>query len=387
MNQDYDTINGEFQHVILEGSAYEVGRMQGEILKKNKQMRKRIEETVSGFLAQLGGLSSGKPDLERMGFQNSRELEALFDECSPELNEEMKGFADSLGVKANEMPFYSATYYVPNKCSQMAALSSVTNDEHVYVGRSYEWIHTEEDLRLCTTRVKGKARHIGFSTFLFGRADGMNEHGVGVSFTGGGIFGVPLKQRGFHSHLIIRAILDNCKSVDDSIELIQRLPISGFFNLLIVDRNSNAVLAEFADGTCDIKQIDNYSKDKYLFSTNHYTLPSTLKSNEHNCGIIENSQKRYQLIASTLKKASPEISKEILITILSKKFPEGVCDHFYTDYFGTIWSMIFDLTCVRAEVCFGAPTHNGWQLFTLDEPVGIKKYQAVFPNTRSKWSY
>lgn len=361
--------------------------MQGEILKENKKMRTRIEKTISAFLTQLGCPSSGKPDFKKMGFRDSEELQAFFEECCPELNEEMKGFADSLGVKVSEMPFYSATYQVPNKCSQMAALSSVTNDEHVYVGRSYEWIHTEEDLRLCTTRVKGKAKHIGFSIFLFGRADGVNEHGVSVSFTGGGIFGIPLKQRGFQSHLIIRSILDNCKSVDDAIELIQRLPISGFFNLLIVDRNSNAVLAEFADGTCDIKQIKNDSMDKCLFSTNHYTLPLTVKSNEHNCGIIENSQKRYQLIASTLKKAEPEISKETLITILSKKFPKGVCDHFYTDYFGTIWSMIFDLTCAKAEICFGAPTHNEWRPFILDEPVGIKKYHAVFPNIRSKWPY
>jgi predicted choloylglycine hydrolase len=269
----------------------------------------------------------------------------------------------------------------------MAVLSSVTNDKHVYAGRSYEWIHTEEDLRLCTTRVKGKAKHIGFSTFLFGRADGINEHGVSVTFTGGGIFGVPYKQKGFQSHLVIRSILDSCESVDDAVEFIQKIPISGFFNLLIVDRNSNAALAEFADGIRDIRRINNDSTDKYLFSTNHYILPATMKSNEHNCGIIGNSQKRYQLLTSTLKNAAPEINKETLKTILSRKFPEGVCDHYYSEGFGTVWSSIFDLTSMKTDVCFGAPTHNEWRSFTLDEPVGVKEYPAIFPDIKKEWPY
>ena len=269
----------------------------------------------------------------------------------------------------------------------MAVLSSVTADNHVYLGRSYEWTHTEEDLRLCTKRVKGKAQHIGFSIFLFGRAEGMNEHGVGASFTGAGIFGVPSKQIGFQSHLIIRSILDNCKTVEEATRFIQKLPISGFFNLLIIDRKSNTALAEFADGTVDIKRINNDSTNKYILSTNHYTLPQTMKSNEKNCGIINNSQKRYQLITSTLKRAEPEISKETLRTILSKKFPEGVCDHYYTDYFGTVWSTIFDLTSKQAEICFGAPTHNKWTSFTFDEPTGVKKCPAIFPNIKSKWPY
>ncbi len=387
MIQHYNLIEGEFQHVILDGSAYEVGKMQGEILKDNKEMRTRIEKTISSFLTQLGLPSSQKPDLKKMGFQDFRELQTFFEEHCPGLNEEMLGFADGLGIEVSKLPFYAANYHVPKSCSQMAALSSVTNDKHVYVGRSYEWIHTEEDLRLCTTRVKGKAKHIGFSIFLFGRADGINEHGLGVSFTGGGIFGVPFKQKGFQSHLVIRSILDNCKSVDDATDLIHKLPVSGFFNLLIVDRSNNAALAEFADGTCATKRISNDSMDKSLFSTNHYTLTHTMKFNEHNCGILKNSQKRYQLIASALKKAESEISKETLRSILSRKFPEGVCDHYYTNYFGTIWSMILDLTSGKTEICFGAPTHNEWRSFILDEPVGVKEYQATFPDIKGKWPY
>ncbi len=386
MNRDYNIINGKFHHIILEGTAYEVGKRQGEILKGDEEMRARIERSISSFSSQLGASKDGKPDLNKMGFQDFDELQGFFEEHCPGLNEEIKGFADSLGVEISEVPFYGATYNVRRNCSQVAVLSSATHDKHVYVGRSYEWTHTEEDLRLCTTRVKGKAAHIGFSIFLFGRADGLNEHGVSVTFTGGGIFGVPLKQQGFQSHLVIRSLLDSCESVDDAIELVQKIPISGFFNLLIADRSSNAVLVEFADGTRDIKRINCNSEDKWLFSTNHYTLPATTRSNELNCGIIGQSRKRYQLLASNLAGAS-EVKKEALRTILSRKFPKGLCDYYYSEGFGTVWSLIFDLTTIEADICFGAPTHNKWQSFALNEPSGAKEYPAIFPDATGKWPY
>jgi predicted choloylglycine hydrolase len=268
----------------------------------------------------------------------------------------------------------------------VAVSSSVTDDKHVYVGRSYEWTHTEEDLRLCTTKIEGKAKHIGFSIFLFGRADGLNEHGVSVTFTGGGIFGVPLDHHGFQSHIVIRSILDNCESVDGAIKLVQEMPVSGFFNLLIADGSSNAVLLEFADGVRDIRRVGNNSECKSLFSTNHYTLPKTLGFNELNCGIIEQSRKRYQMLASSFNAAS-KIEKETLRSILSRKFPEGLCDHYYSEGFGTVWSSIFDLTSVNADISFGAPTHNKWHSFTLDDLKGVKEYPAVFPDSRGKWPY
>ncbi|MGD8566443.1 MAG: hypothetical protein PVF96_08855, partial [Candidatus Bathyarchaeota archaeon] len=66
---------------------------------------------------------------------------------------------------------------------------------------------------------------------------------------------------------------------------------------------------------------------------------------------------------------------------------EGVCDHYYSDYFGTLWSMIFDLTCRETEICFGAPTHNEWSSFTFNDPIGVKKYPATFPNNEGQWPY
>jgi predicted choloylglycine hydrolase len=384
---EYDLIDGKFQHLVLEGSAYEVGQLQGEILKENKEMRARVEKAFTTFLTEMGLHPSRKPAFKEMGFRDFGEVQAVFEKHCPGLCEELEGFADALGAVVSELPFYGASYHAPRNCTQIALLSPMTDDGHIYVGRSYEWIHTEEDLRLCTTRVKGKARHIGFSSFLFGRADGMNEHGVSVTFTGGGVFGVPLRARGFQALTVIRTILDRARSVADAVELIERMPISGYFNLLIADKESRAALVEFADGSRDARRIDVDGVGRCLFSTNHYTLPATEKSNELNCGIIGNSRQRYQLLTTTFEKAEAPMGKEALRTVLSAKFPEGLCDHYYSDSFGTLWSSIFDLTLAQADICFGAPTHNRWQTLPLDELVGVKEYAATFPNCKGEWPY
>jgi hypothetical protein len=60
--------------------------------------------------------------------------------------------------------------------------------------------------------------------------------------------------------------------------------------------------------------------------------------------ILKNSKRRYELIATRLSRASPDIGKEGIMDLLSKEIYDGVCGHYYTDYFGTLFSIIYDLT-------------------------------------------
>jgi hypothetical protein len=101
--------------------------------------------------------------------------------------------------------------------------------------------------------------------------------------------------------------------------------------------------------------------------------------------ILKNSKKRCELIGETLSKAAPNVSKEDIRTLLSKEVYAGLCGHYYTDYFGTLFSIIYDLTDLKADICFGAPTYNQWQHpFSLDDPVGVNRYSAVLPDKSIK---
>ena len=76
----------------------------------------------------------------------------------------------------------------------------------------------------------------------------------------------------------------------------------------------------------------------------------------------------------------PDVNKETLRGVLTTEHAPGCCFPYYAYGMGTLWSMIFDLTEGDVEVCFGAPTHNEWHLFTLDDSVGVTEYLAKFPD-------
>jgi predicted choloylglycine hydrolase len=207
----------------------------------------------------------------------------------------------------------------------------------------------------------------------------MNEHGLAVSFTGAGIFGVPLQVRGFAPWVVIRSLLDWCRSTDDALERLESVPVSGHLNLLLVDREDEAALVEYADGQMSIKRIGGEDSEPFVFSTNHYDIPEMTRFNRLNCGILGHSKKHHSLIGATLQEMNPRVRKEDIRTLLSRHHPHGLCSHLYKHRFGTLWSVIYDLTAGRADVCFGAPTHNDYETFGLADSVGIKACDAIIP--------
>ena len=154
----------------------------------------------------------------------------------------------------------------------------------------------------------------------------------------------------------------------------------------MTDKNNNAALAQFFDGDYAIKKIGIDTEEKMIFSGNHYRLPEMVKYQKYaGDWILRNSKKRCEVIETKLLKAAPKITKETIRTLLSKEIYNGLSGHYYTDYFGTLYSIIFDLTDLGTEVCFGTPTHNKWQQpFDLNDSIGEKYYTAIFPDKSIK---
>ncbi len=266
-----------FHHIVLDGSGYEAGKHLAEII--------NLDPGAKRFH------SSAKLDPEKVGFADFDSLQADCEKCCPGITEEIQGFADGLGTSPDRVPFWSGAY-TTSLCSQLAVLSSATEDHRIYAARNYEWTHREEDLKLLTTRENGKANHIGFSCLLFGRYEGLNEHGLLASTTGGGIFGVPFKQRGPMNWLVVRSLLDWCVSVDSALERLEDMPMAGHFSLMLADKQDHAALVEFADGHTSVKRIISDDPKPYVFSVNHFRQPETQKFNRLNRGIIAHSKIR-----------------------------------------------------------------------------------------------
>ncbi|GAK56006.1 choloylglycine hydrolase [Candidatus Vecturithrix granuli] len=365
MSQDSKQIT--FQHIVLEGSAYEVGRLQGEIIKNVPEARKFY--------------CSGKGKFAPQEFVR---ILKLFEQFCPGLQEELNGFADSLEVSVEDVVYYAQTYLkaTPPRCSHLAVLPSLTTEKHVLIGRSYEFSDTMDDLRLCTTRVQGKYEHIGFSSILFGRLDGMNERGLSVTMSAaGGPVGTlpgmrPPAQDGFHFWALLRAILDQCQTVEEAIALTQEFPLCCNLNLIVAHKSGDAALIEIASPHQSIKKIDASTADQFVCSTNHLTQPEMI---HYIPTMMKNSGGRYQTIISRLKGASPHITKETIRGILSDPYPKGLCFHYYQEFLGTLWSLIFDLNDGTAEICFGSPGVNQWHTFDVLGATESAQYTITLP--------
>ncbi len=353
-----------YTHSVLQGTAHEVGQQQGEWLT-------RFQKAVAGFLT--------SPPAERgpLTPQQANEARAFFDRHCPGLNDEVQGFADSLGVPPEQILYYATAFAHRGQCSHAVVLPSASENGHMYVGRSYEWSHDDEDLNLSTTRVAGRAAHIGFSTNLFGRLDGLNEHGLCVTMSSGALLDAPVERGGCQFWAVIRTVLDRCRTVDEALQVLQDTPISSAVNLLLADRQGQAALVEIFFSHRAVKRIGPDIPGQFLVAANHYTLPSMLP---HDVTRMWQSVARYRAMESRLQSAAPRITVETMRGILSDPIPRGVCCPHYTDYLGTLWSEIFDVTAGTVDVCFGAPSHNPWRTFDLHDPVGMRQYTARLPD-------
>ncbi|TFG03581.1 hypothetical protein EU538_13155 [Candidatus Thorarchaeota archaeon] len=371
-DSDYTLEEVSFHHVVLEGSHYEIGEQLAEYIKGD-------EDRVSRYTAH-------RVNPKKLGFDNFQSLRMYYEDVCPGISEELQGVADGLGLSIDMMPYWETSLISPqmSTCSQVAVLSTITEDEHSYLGRNYDYDTTRDDRVLCTTRAKGKASHIGFTAFLYGRHDGMNEHGLIASLTGAGVFDVPLKRRGVVIWVAIRSILDSCRDVKEALALLEKVPVGDFDSLVLLDRSSNAALVEYADGVSSVKEIHFNDPDGYLYSVNHYRLPSMLEFNKMNVGIMGHSQLRGEAIESTLEPLIPQINKEDIKRLLSTCHPKGLCNHYYGDGFGTLWSVIYDSTSGMVEACFGAPSHNPYREYYLEDPAGMEHHSATAPVSHSR---
>ncbi|MCB2362312.1 C45 family autoproteolytic acyltransferase/hydolase [Clostridium estertheticum] len=290
----------------------------------------------------------------------------LLDKYCSGINEEIKGFADTIGVSRDQVIFYAMTY-LERGCSLMAALPAKMENGHTMMARNYDFNDEMEEMCFAKTNVKGKYSHIGSLLNLFGRCDGMNEHGLAAckasnglpvgNFEGGQKPGVT----GFQFWIVIRSILENCKNVEEAIDFAMKAPIGYNINLMLADKNNKIALLQCIDGHKSYEILDNNSNKTYLSSTNHVLFPE-LKVYEKM--IIKNSELRNDVIVKTFE-TKKKLSCNDLKGLLSTSYPQGLCCHYYEEFFGTLRSMIFDVTDGTIEMTFGSPQSNEWRTFTI----------------------
>lgn len=344
---------------------------------------KIVKTTLKNFIGtnydigqQIGKWVLSRPDilqkviLPKGAFPKHKlaEISDLLDRYLVGVNEEIQGFADTIKISREQAVFYAETY-LERGCSLMAALEGRTYNNHTLMARNYDFNDDMEEMCFAYTKIKGKYAHIGSTLNLFGRCDGMNEHGLAVCKASNGLpvgnfeGGQKALVTGFSFWIVVRSILESCKTVEDAIHYAMDAPISYNMNLMLADKNNKIALLQCIDGHKAYRILDSTTEENYLAAANHAVLPE-IKPYEKM--LIENSVIRYNAIKDMFSK-NKNVSVEDLKEILSTAYPKGLCCHYYPEFFGTLRSMIFDTTDELITMTFGSPRANEWRKFKVEK--------------------
>jgi predicted choloylglycine hydrolase len=334
------------------GSSYQIGFAQG---KRERQKNPWLR------------LMLRNPVFPKTTKDSARKAAELFEAYAPNLLTEMRGFSDATGISFDDVVVKIGGYgFIPpisGGCSQIALLPAVTSDNHMLVGRNYDFSNRKyySDMQLLITDPDDGNKTIGTSQFFLGRIEGMNEHGLyaGISLA----HGKGKSAGGLFSTMIVRMLLNGCGDLEEALRMIHDVPHSSSYNFLIADPH-DAVAVEVSPPKSAVRKTTGWG----ISVTNHYRAPEMEAEQKSK---MPNSFQRETVIARKLNNVS-RIDRDDLASLLSGHAENGVCLHYYRDFLGTIWSGMFDLTAVTAFYAFGAPCRSEYAMFDFNDGKKIR---------------
>ena len=343
-------IQKDYMHIAFKGSAYEVGKKHGELALKNR-----------GFMEFV----LYRPDFAKLiPGEAMNQIVKFIDKHSPNVNEEIPGMADVMGVKPEAICYYLFSYKFQGACSHFGITRPFTENDHTLLGRSYEFSPEMTDCIFADIQEDGCARSMGFTSIVFGRLDGMNEYGLAMTMTAGI---PPIEEFGVEGIMfwtVMRKVLDQCKDVHEAWDLINSIP-SGFCpTYLVADQQGTIMLVEQTPNKIERKTINSESQEHLLADTNHFNLKGMIPYRQH---FFKSSLHRYDLILQTFKEEKKYSIKDMQ-TLLTTQYPKGLSVPYYKETFGTLWSSVFDCEERTIRLRMGNVSKD-WQHYSFDTPI------------------
>lgn len=166
--------------------------------------------------------------------------------------------------------------------------------------------------------------------------------------------------------VIVRALLENCKDVEEGITYLENMPIGTNMNLLLADANGNAALIETYDGKRVVER------------GNHAVMPEIIKLER---GKLEQSEMRYNFLKNNLENNN-FITKNELQQLMLKEYPNGVTVHNFEENFGTVHSILFNLNEKQLDISFGSPINNKIYKLKVGETLPFNELEIFIKNNK-----
>lgn len=323
----------------VKGDPYEVGSQLGKKLKKEGLFHRHILEMPE----------------ERLSY--TRACIPLYETYYPQVLSEISGMAEALGVddfllKAFTLGMYA--YSVDTHCSCIATV----HEHHVFLGRNSDFLKQIKEVCMhCEYHMDDEYAFLGNTTSFVQMEDGMNEHGLAVGLT----FVYPVvKKAGFNAGLLVRYLLAKCKSVEEAIVALKRLPIGSSQTLTMADASGSIAVVECNSEKLEIEQHKNHVmavNSFHIEAMKTYNVPPSI--DDLCCA------QRYV----TLQNAFQE-HKNYDMTFVQNLLKGNygfLCQYDPSWPADTIWSSIYDVKNKVAYLCDGNPSRNDFRAIDFEE--------------------
>jgi predicted choloylglycine hydrolase len=374
-------------HINLTGTPFENGKAMGNFVLNDKLLYKNLTDRLRWF---------DTYDKDLIDFEKIKACEKEVARRLPSYIGEIQGFTEATNISYEKYLYYFMfDWEFESYCSQFCILPDITKDNQVFSGHSWEWtmeaykpgrLQTLEEDNIYVIRNDNAVPYMGFALNYFGLWNGMNAHGVSINPTGG----VPLKEsfvnKKLYNHgLLVRMILETCQSADEALEVINEfIPLSsgsGGGTLIVTDKSGTSYYIERAG--CDFQYL-TVGKDtdkQYQCAVSHFVNPHMFPYMSHK-GV--HSIVRYNALNTWIEAHKNQITIETLMEMQQRHLPDGPCCHYYKEYLGTLRSMVYNLTDLKAMICYGSPILNTWYAYDFDiHRTEIQSIETLYTNEKA----
>lgn len=307
-------------HLRFKGNHYDIGYKWG---------RKLLENNI--FL--LDNIPFSITEEHRVFAKKS---EIYYKNFFPEILEEIKGIAEGQKIEYDLLLSFLLSMYciIPN-CNCSCVVMKI--DKNIILGRNSDFVITLEKLSMnCIYKLSTGYSFMGNTTSFIEIEDGINEYGLAIGFTS--IYPTIIDY-GFNAGMIIRFLLEKCKTVTESITLLKNIPIASSQIFVLADITGEIALIE-----CNCKKITiykNFKENNYFISTNIFHSKDMIKYNKDN---YDNwfSEERYQTLKNFFNENFFNCDVEKIKRLLSGE--NGfICQYDRKTNKDTIWSSIYEI--------------------------------------------
>ena len=322
-------------HGRFRKSHYETGFNWGNLLFKN---HKNIDQNSTFEITK-----------ERETF--AKKCLPIYEKYYPEILEEIRGLAD--GQKGRYEDFY--TFLLSMYCFEFnnhCTCFAFKDKDNLIFGRNSDFLVALEKLYMnCLYKLNGVYGFNGNTTAFIEIEDGINEYGLAVGLT----FIYPkITKAGFNSGMLVRYLLEKCKTVDEVIESLNMIPIASQQTLTIMDNCGNFAVIECNCNHVEIIKPTEYNS--FVVATNDFVSPQMTEYNSHDIDDWR-SDERYSVAYNALTENKNYFSFELAKDILSGKHG-FMCQYERNKGADTVWSVIYDIKNKRIFRVEGNPSRK-----------------------------